>query len=115
MLGMASAINRPPLRGFRNCGRGISLGINVQQLDSAVESSHREISEPSLDALGCLVIHFAGKDEKGLAHSKTWRLSARLAPQSPIAPCAASGAIRSLTAGSRSNAGEHPSRCGDRV
>src|SRR5205809_3093915 len=67
MVGMASAINRPPLRGFRNCGRGISLGINVQQLDSAVESSHREISEPSLDALGCIVIHFAGKDERGLA------------------------------------------------
>src|SRR5947207_12646409 len=63
MMGMASAINRPPLRGFRNRGRGISLGINVQQLDSAVESSHREISEPSLDALRCLVIHFAGKDE----------------------------------------------------
>src|SRR5947207_12558572 len=67
MVGMASAINRPPLRGFRNCGRGISLGINVQQLDSAVQSSHREISEPSLDALGCLVIHFAGKDERRTA------------------------------------------------
>src|SRR5438034_7758836 len=67
MVGMASAINRPPLRGFRNCGRGISLGINVQQLDSAVESSHREISEPSLDALGCLVSHFAGKDERRTA------------------------------------------------
>src|SRR5947207_12955071 len=71
MMGMASAINRPPLRGFRNRGRGISLGINVQQLDSAVENSHREISEPSLDALGCLVIHFAGKDERRQPQSKT--------------------------------------------
>src|SRR5436190_23239165 len=100
MVGIASAINRPPFRGFWNCGRGISFGINVQQLDSAVESSHREISEPSLDALGCLVIHFAGKDEcpsgAFLSAARARRSSLKL-PRSLMSGKAAEGQPHSKT------------------